>query len=173
MDERVNPDDLIYRYRGNTSNKEFNKYDNALDLIDKIWNGEIKPADARDKQNNFKLNLGEIKKGGKKSKEQRNTIYNVEMLYKARKEAIKFFDNYSLMISEAKNKSKKTKKTSGKGHKILTPKQMLQRLPIALAQVKTGNNSENVLNEIRQIVYSLYQSKEITKKVYNNLIKSL
>ena len=50
---------------------------------------------------------------------------------------------------------------------------MFQRLPIALAQVKTGNNSENVLNEIRQIVYSLYQSKEITKKVYNNLIKSL
>ena len=77
------------------------------------------------------------------------------------------------MISEAKNKSKKKKKTSGKGHKILTPKQMLQRLPIALAQVKTGNNSENVLNEIRKIVYSLYQSKEITKKVYNNLIKSL
>ena len=50
---------------------------------------------------------------------------------------------------------------------------MLRRLPIALAQVKTGNNSENVLNEIRKIVYSLYQSKEITKKVYNNLIKSL
>ena len=46
--------------------------------------------------------------------------------------------------------------------KILTPKQMLQRLPIALAQVKAGNNSENLLNEIRQIVYSLYQTKEIT-----------
>ena len=57
--------------------------------------------------------------------------------------------------------------------KILTSKQMLERLPIALAQVKAGNNSENLLNEIRQIVYSLYQSKEITKKVYNNLIKSL
>ena len=57
--------------------------------------------------------------------------------------------------------------------KILTPKQMLQRLPIALAQVKAGNNSENLLNEIRQIVYSLYQSKEITKKVYNNIIKSI
>ena len=50
---------------------------------------------------------------------------------------------------------------------------MLQRLPTAVAQVKAGNNSENLLNEIRQIVYSLYQSKEITKKVYNNLIKSL
>ena len=48
---------------------------------------------------------------------------------------------------------------------------MLQRLPIALAQVKAGNNSENLLNEIRQIVYSLYQSKEITQKVYNNIIK--
>ena len=56
--------------------------------------------------------------------------------------------------------------------KMLTPKQMLQRLPIALAQVKAGNNSKNLLNEIRQIVYSLYQSKEITKKVYNNLTKS-
>ena len=44
---------------------------------------------------------------------------------------------------------------------------------IALAQVKEGNNSENVLNEIREIVYSLYQSKEITKKVYNNIIKSI
>ena len=48
--------------------------------------------------------------------------------------------------------------------KILTYNQMLQRLPIAVAQVKAGNNSENVLNEIRQIVYSLYQSKEIAKK---------
>ena len=48
---------------------------------------------------------------------------------------------------------------------------MLQRLPIALAQVKAGNNSENLLKEIRQIIYSLYQSKEITKKVYNNLMK--
>ena len=57
--------------------------------------------------------------------------------------------------------------------KILTPKQMLQRLPIALAQVKAGNNSERLLNEIRQIVYSLYQSKQITKNVYNNIIKSI
>ena len=50
---------------------------------------------------------------------------------------------------------------------------MLQRLPIALAQVKVGNNSESLLNEISQIVYSLYQSKQITKNVYNNVIKSI
>ena len=82
------------------------------------------------------------------------------MLYKARNEAIKLYDDYSSMVSEAKTK-------------ILTPKEMLQRLPIALAQVKAGNNSESLLNEIRQIVCSLYQSKQITKKVYNNIIKSI
>ena len=57
--------------------------------------------------------------------------------------------------------------------KILTPNQILKRLPIALAQVKSGNNSESLLNEIRQIAYSLYRSKEITKKVYNNIINSI
>ena len=57
--------------------------------------------------------------------------------------------------------------------KILTPNQMIKRLPIALAQVKAGNNSESLLNEIRQIVYSLYRSKEITKKVCNNIINSI
>ena len=50
---------------------------------------------------------------------------------------------------------------------------MLQRLLITPAQVKAGNNSENLLNEVRQIIYSLDQAKEITKKVYNNLMKSL
>ena len=50
---------------------------------------------------------------------------------------------------------------------------MIQRLSIALAQAKAGNNSESLLNEIRQIAYSLYQSKEITKKVYNSIIESI
>ena len=107
----------------------------------------------------------------KNQKNKKNTIYNIEMFYKARKEAIKILDGYSLMLSEAKNKAKNN--TSGKRLKMLTPKQMIQTLPIALAQVKAGNNSENLLNEIRQIIYSLHQSKEITKKVYNNLMKSL
>ena len=64
-------------------------------------------------------------------------------------------------------------KQEGTGLKILTPKQILQRLAIALAQIKVGNNSQSLLNEIGQIVYSLYQSKEITKKVYNNIVKSI
>ena len=64
-------------------------------------------------------------------------------------------------------------KQEGTEIKILTPKQMLQRLPIALAQIKAGNNSQSLLYEIRQIVNCLYQSKEITKKVYNNILKSI
>ena len=75
------------------------------------------------------------------------------------------------MLSDA-NYNSKQNKTKGTGLKILIPKQILQILPIALTQVKAGNNSESLLNEIRQIVYSLYQSKQITKKVYNNIIES-
>ena len=76
------------------------------------------------------------------------------------------------MILEAKKKAAK-EQTKGTGLKILTPKPMLQWLSIALAQVKASNNSESLLNEIRQIVYSLYQSKQITKRVYNNIIESI
>ena len=57
--------------------------------------------------------------------------------------------------------------------KILTPKKMLQRLTIALAQVKAGYTSENLLNKIRQIICSLYRTKEITKRVYNNILNSI
>ena len=57
-----------------------------------------------------------------------------------------------------------------KGFKILTPQQMLSRLPITLAQLKAGNNSDKLKNEIRQLLYSLYRSNNMTKQVYNNLI---
>ena len=76
------------------------------------------------------------------------------------------------MLSDA-NYNAKQNETKGTELKILTPKQLLQRLPIALAKVRAGNNSESLLNKIRQIVYSLYQSKQITKKVYINIIKSI
>ena len=55
---------------------------------------------------------------------------------------------------------------------MLTPKQILQRLPIALAQAKAGNTSESLLNEIRHIIYYLYRANKITKKVCNNMINS-
>ena len=83
------------------------------------------------------------------------------------------FSGREIVINAFKSGLFPLKPTTGTGLKVLTPKQILQRLPIALAQVKADNNSESLLNEIRQIVYSLYQSKQITKKVYNNIIKSI
>ena len=64
-------------------------------------------------------------------------------------------------------------RAKGKGLKILNNKQMLNRLPILLAQIQAGNNSKLLKNELRQIIYSLYRSKVLTKTVYNNLIKVL
>ena len=64
-------------------------------------------------------------------------------------------------------------KQKAKGIKILTPKQMFQRLPISLAQVKAGNTSEKLLNKIRQITYCFHREKEVTKKVYNNIMNSI
>ena len=74
------------------------------------------------------------------------------------------------IFKEILNLNKMIQKQLGQGLKILTPNQILSRLPITLAQLKAGNNSEK-LNEIRQLLYSLYHSKNVTKQVYNNLIK--
>ena len=96
------------------------------------------------------------------------------MLSNGRNDAINFIENYGSMILETKKRdAEEQAEQDGTGLKILTPQEMLQRLPIALEQAKAGNNSESLLNEIRQIVYSLYQSKEITKKVYNSIVKSI
>ena len=78
------------------------------------------------------------------------------------------FDDVSRILPEVKYK----KRIWRRSLKVLTPKQMLQRLPIALAKVKAGNTSENLLNKMRQIMHSLYRANEITQKVYNNLLNS-
>ena len=98
-------------------------------------------------------------------------IDNIDKFYNSREGVFNFYGDYTKIMFDSNYQAKQ--ETKGAGLKILTPKQMLQRLPIALAQLKAGNNSESLLNEIRQIVYSLYQSKQITKKVYNNIIKSI
>ena len=142
----------------------------SKELFNKIKNNQIKFSEVKNKQNEFLNKLSNIKIG-KKTPEQKEVINNLEKFYNSREEVINFFRDYIEMLSDAKYDAKQGE-TKGTGLKILTPKQMLQRLPIALAQVKAGNNSESLLNEIRQIVYSLYQSKQITKKAYNN-IKSI
>ena len=106
---------------------------------------------------------------GNKNDNQKKVLANANILYNARNGAINFIQDYASMILDAKRLARQ----EGEGLRILTPNQVLKRLPMAFAQVKAGNNSESLLNEIRQIVYSLYRSKEITKKVYNNIINSI
>ena len=80
----------------------------------------------------------------KKTLKQKEVVNNLEKLYLSREEVIILFRDYGKIVLDAAYKSKENE-TKGKGLKILTPKQMLQRLPIALAQVKAGNNSESLL----------------------------
>ena len=74
---------------------------------------------------------------------------------------------------ESEKSAAKKRNQQGQGLKILTPKQMCSRLPISLAQIKAGNNSEKLRNEIRQLLYFLYRSKNMTKQVCNNLMKPI
>ena len=134
-----------------------------LFFLKEIKEGRVSIQEAKNIQKEFNKQLNFIRRGNK-NQEQRQALNNINNLYNARDMAIKFIEDYGSMILEAK----KIVKQKGKGLKMLTPNQMLKRLPI-----KVGSNSESLLNEIRQIVYSLYRSKEITKEVCNNIINSI
>ena len=82
-------------------------------------------------------------------------------------------DKILKIVEEILDFNNKIQKQQGWGLKILTPDQMLSRLPISLAQWQAGNNSEKLKNEKRQLLYSLYRSKNMSKQVYNNLIKHI
>ena len=169
--DSVDHNNLKFQYVGSTEDVCFYEYMDSKELFNAIRDNKIGFSEAENKQNDFLNKLPNIKID-RKTLEQEKIINNLERFYVSRQEVINFFRDYTEMFSDANYRAKQNE-TKGTGLKILTPKQMLQRLPIALAQVKAANNSENLLNEIRQIIYSLYQSKEITKTVYNNLMKSL
>ena len=82
-------------------------------------------------------------------------------------------DKILKIVKEVLDFDKKIRKQQGLGLKILTPNQMLSRLPISLGQLKAGNNSEKLKNEIRQILYSLYQSKKLSKNLYKSLVDTI
>ena len=174
MSREINYNNLVYNFKVPTPSISFAKFGGPIYTYDQLKNGEKILQQVEEDQKYFYKVLNEITSGNSKreSEKQLYTIKNVRNLYESRPKIINLFNDNAKIRSEAIYKSKQ-KKTTGTVLEILTPKQMLQRLPIALAQVKAGNNSESLLNEIRQIVYSLYQSKQITKKVYNNIIKSI
>ena len=170
LNNKIDYDNLEYAVYRSKKIYDFSKLKDPLTVLDEIKKGETSLEQAKNNQKNYLEYLNTIRKGNK-NPEQRKTLANINMFYNARDSAIKFIEDYGSMILEAKTLAKEDQE--GKGLKILTPNQMLKRLPIALAQIKAGNNSESLLNEIRQIVYSLYRSKEITKKVHNNIITSI
>ena len=91
LDEKVNNDNLIYRYKGWTADAKFEKFNNALDIIDKIRNSKTSLTDVKSNRAKFKSNLTEVKKAYKnRAKEQKDTLYNTETLYKARNELLNF-----------------------------------------------------------------------------------
>ena len=170
--EPIGFNDLTYNFKDSRiAPVNFIKYRDPLHIFKSIHNGDTPLESVENEQKELKEKLGYIKKGNPKNRSeiQQNTIDNIENLYKSRQEVVKMFNDYARKMSRNIYDSKQ----EGRGLKILTSNQMLKRLPIALAQIKSGNNSESLLNEIRQIAYSLYRSTKITKKVYNNIIKSI
>ena len=97
-----------------------------------------------------------------------NVVMNMPKGYK-KNEGIKILNGVVNIFSFIS----KGRKKRGQGFKILTPNQMLSMLPVTLAQLKAGNNSEKLKNEIRQLFHSLCRSKKLTKNVYNNLINAI
>ena len=134
--------------------------EDPLVLLNDIKQGKISLEEVKNLQQDYEKYLKDIQKGTK-SVEQKKPIPNINVLFNAKNNAIKFIEDYGSLILEAKRLAKQERR----GLIILTPKQMLQRLLIALEQIKAGNNSESFLNEIRQIVYSFFvNQRELLKK---------
>ena len=170
LNNKTDYNDLNYVVVGIGDKYSFDDLDDPLTLLNNIKKIKLSMGKAMEHQYNFHKYLNLIRIGNKNDNQKR-TLANINAFYNARDNAIQFIHDYGRIILEAKSQAMEEK--FGKGLKILTPNQMLKTLLIAVAPIKAGNNSESLLNEIRQIAYSLYRSKEITKKVYNNIINSI
>ena len=125
---------------------------NTLFMVNEIFTGESESVEVN-KEGNFKVFKEKLDKEKQVSDEQLDTRDMPEL--------------------ESEEPVAKRRNQQGQGLKMLTPNQMLSRLPIALAQLKAGNNSQKLINEIRQLLYSLYRSKKLTKTIYNHLINTI
>ena len=167
--DSVDYNNLKFEFVGPTKDVNFYEYMDSKELFNAIKNYRISFDDALKKQNELLNKISNVKIG-KKADNQKEVINNPENFYISREEVFNFFRDCGKMVLDATYKSKQNE-TKGQGLKILTPKKMLQRLPTALAQVgnnsgsnKAGNNSESLLKEIKQIVYSLYQQNKLQKE---------
>ena len=168
IEKNVDRDKMVYK--STNKNYDFRGFKTIGTYVNDIRNNVISLKVANLEQANLMAHIQNFVKNTKpqdpeQKKLKSDVLDNVRALVKGRELMYNTFRSGIFYRLE--------KSQEGEGLKILTPNQILKRLPIALAQVKASNNSESLLNEIRQIVYSLYQSKEITKKVYNNIINSI
>ena len=178
----------------------FNNFKMLLKFASKIYQHHLLLQKARDDQHDLqllrnKLNNDYNPTSKSKIEEKENTLNSAKLLYVIRNEIIDAFskgvfpyvdgfqvdeetdeetdEEMNTTITpqlESEESAEQRRNQPGKSLKILTPNQMLSRLPITLAQLKAGNDSGKLKNEIRQLLYSLYLSKNMTKQVYNNLI---
>ena len=139
--------------KSSSNETNFSEVEDPITFVNNTESNKITLEQAKASQEDFNEYLKLIRRGTK-TEEQKNPLSNINRIFNGRNDSIKFVEEYDSIVLESKRNAAETER---KRLKILTPKQMLQRLPIALAQVKAGDNSESLLNEIRQIAYSLYQ----------------
>ena len=168
IEKKVDRNKMVYKATNITY--DFRKFKTIRAFGNEIRNNVIDIDTANEKQNELLEYVTKFRRGTKPNNPESKKLREYDLdsakaLLEGREMVLTAFRSGIFQKSEESQE--------GEGVKILTPNQMLKRLPIALAQVKASNNSESLLNEIRQTVYSLYRSKEITKKVYNNIINSI
>ena len=201
IDDWLETTQLICTKTDGKSQHEFNKFTLPLKFTSKIYQHDLTLQKAEDDQQELKILINKLNndynpRNKTKIKEKDDTLESANKLYSIREDIIDAFskgifsyidgfqveketdketneqpDTTNMPELESEESAEERRNQTGKGLKILTASQMLSRLPIILAQLKAGNNSEKLKNEIRQLLYSLYRSKNVTKQVYNNLIK--
>ena len=165
-EEKIRREDLVYET--NKYKCDFQQYDVIKAFGDSIYNGKISIDEAEIDKSSLLEGLKDFDDRSKpKTVDGKNKKRNT---YKS---AYAPHADRQLILNAFRSGIFSMKEKQGKRFEILTPKQMLQILTIALAQVKAGNTFENLLNEIRQIIHSLYRTKEIIKKGYNNIMNSV
>ena len=182
MENKIIRDYLIYK------TYDFQRFKTIRSFGREIYNNHISLDDALEQQIRLKDNADIFRKTAKpkesvKKERKGLTLKNAIILLTRRQKVLNAFESRIFIrgkqgkgiksISDRVANLSDRKVSDHKQLKVLTPKQMLQRLPIALAQVKAGNAFENLLNEIRQIMYYLYREKQITNEVYNNIMNSI
>ena len=145
---------------------DYNNFQAIKTFGQDIYKGKITTEEADKHQTDLFVEIMNFRKntkprGQEKKREKEIVLENLYNFFEGREKILDAFESKIFLI---KSKGVGILNPNHSKLKILTHKQMLQRLPIPLAQVKADNNSESLLNEIRQIIYSLYQSKQITKK---------